>query len=194
MSDGMADEWELLARWRAGDADAGSDLVRRYFAPISRFFRSKVGNDVDDLIQQTFLACVEGRDRIQGGGFRGYLFGVARRRLFDHVRDRYKAREIDFSVSSLADLRTTPSEGIARTQRAQLIQSALLQIPAEAQIALELAYWEGLSGPEIAVALDVELGTVRSRLTRARQRLREVVLSMGGDASDLFGTDPVPET
>ena len=60
----------------------------------------------------------------------------------------------------------------------------------DAQITLELAYWEGLSGAEIAVALDIEVGTVRSRLSRARERLREIVVSLGGDASDLFGESP----
>lgn len=187
----MIDEWELLSAWRAGDAQAGNDLVARHFAAISRFFRGKLGDDVDDIIQQTFLACVEGRDRIEGTSFRSYLFGVATRRLFSHLRSTYSSkRDIDFSVSSLADLGTTPSEGAARNQRAQLLQSALTQIPIEAQIALELAYWEGLSGAEIAVALGVEVGTVRSRLSRARARLREIVLSLGGDASDLFGAEP----
>jgi len=50
-------------------------------------------------IQQTFLACVEGRDRIEGTSFRSYLFGVATRRLFAHLRAKYKKGvEIDFSV------------------------------------------------------------------------------------------------
>ncbi len=184
----MSEEWELLAVWRGGDNAAGNDLVSRHFAAISRFFRSKLGNDADDLIQQTFLACVEGRDRIEGS-FRSYLFAVARRRLFDHLRRSYRAPNLDFSVSSLADLGTTPSEGMARDQRAQLLQTALRQIPTEAQIALELAYWEELSGAEIAVVLDIAPGTVRSRLTRARGRLREAVKTLGGDSSNLFGTD-----
>ncbi len=187
----MTDEWELLTAWRAGDAESGNTLVARHFPAISRFFRGKLGDDVDDIIQQTFLACVEGRDRISGCSFKGYLFGVATRRLYSHLRSVYKTnRVIDFSVSSLAALGTTPSEGIARNQRAQLLQKALLQIPVDSQITLELAYWEGLSGAEIAVALDIEVGTVRSRLSRARERLREIVMSLGGDARDLFGESP----
>jgi RNA polymerase sigma-70 factor (ECF subfamily) len=186
----MTDDWELFSAWREGDAQAGNELVARHFSAISRFFRSKLGDDVEDLIQQTFLGCVEGRDRIEGGSFRSYLFGVATRRLYSHLRATYKTpQEIDFSVSSLADLGTTPREGVARNQRAQLLQSALTQIPVDAQITLELAYWEGLSGAEIAIALGIEEGTVRSRLTRARNRLREVVKSLGGDVSNLFGID-----
>jgi RNA polymerase sigma-70 factor (ECF subfamily) len=187
----VGDSWQLLEAWRAGDAEAGSALVGEHFEAISRFFRAKLGDDVEDIIQETFLACVEARDRIEGN-FRGYLFGVATRRLFQHLRDRYKQRNLDFSVSSLADLRTTPSEGVARNQRAELIRSALRQLPLDAQLTLELAYWEGLSGAEIAAALDVEPGTVRSRLTRARSRLREIVVELGGDPGELFGTATAP--
>lgn len=184
----MTDEWELLAAWRAGNDQAGNDLVAMHFQSISRFFRGKLGDDVEDIIQQTFLACVEGRDRIEGSSFRSYLFGVATRRLYAHLRSTYKkGQEIDFSVNSLADLGTTPSEGVARNQRAMMLQTALQQLPVDAQLTLELAYWEGLSGAEIAAALGIEVGTVRSRLSRARSRLRDVVVALGGDASDLFG-------
>lgn len=181
------DEWQLLEAWRAGDDDAGSRLVTDHFPAISRFFRAKLGDDVEDIIQQTFLACLEARDRIDGGSFRSYLFGVATRRLLGFLRSRYKNREVDFSITSLADLGTTPSEGAARNQRAELLRAALRQLPLEAQLTLELAYWEDLSGREIATALGIEVGTVRSRLTRARKRLRELVVSLGGDADDLFG-------
>ena len=107
----MVDDWELLAAWRAGDAGAGNALVAAHFEAVSRFFRGKLGDDVEDLLQQTFLACVEGKDRIAGVSFKSYLFGVATRRLFDHLRGRYRAgRPVSFSEISLADLGTTPSE------------------------------------------------------------------------------------
>ncbi len=185
------DEWKLLADWRKGDASAGSLLVEAHFPAISRFFRNKLGDDIDDVIQQTFLACVEGRDRIDGS-FRSYLYGIASRRLFDHLRLKYKDKRLDFALSSLADLGTTPSEGIAKNQRAQFLQMALLHLPLESQLLLELSYWEELSGQEIAVALKIKEGTVRSRLSRARERLREIVAGLGGDVSGLFGQDSQP--
>jgi len=189
MADATGDDWTLLAAWRAGNAQAGNQLATAHFPAVSRFFRGKLGDDVEDLIQQTFLACVEARDRIEGASFRSYLFAVATRRLYDHLRTRYKSREINTSHTSLADLGTTPSERIARNQRAKLLQTALRQIPIDAQIALELAYWEGLSGPEIAVALAIEPSSARSRLTRARDLLRDAVRALGGDVENLFGGD-----
>lgn len=182
-----SDDWTLLAAWRAGDTASGNRLASAHFPAVSRFFRSKLGDDVEDLIQQTFLALTEARDRIAGASFRSYLFAVATRRLYDHLRTHYKRRELDVSLTSLADLATTPSERIARDQRAQLLQLALRQIPIDAQVALELAYWEELSGPELAVALEIEPSSARSRLARAREQLREAVRSLGGDPENLFG-------
>jgi len=182
------DDWALLSAWRNGDVAAGNRLATAHFPAVSRFFRGKLGDDVEDLVQQTFLACVEGHDRIgDGASFRSYMFAVATRRLYEHLRDKYKRRELNVSHTSLADLGTTPSEQIARNQRAQILALALRQIPIDAQIALELAYWEGLTGPELAVALDIEPSSARARLTRARDLLRDAVQALGGDAENLFG-------
>lgn len=185
----QVDDWALLSAWRDGDAAAGNQLATAHFPAVSRFFRGKLGDDIEDLIQQTFLGCVEGRDRISdGASFRSYLFAIATRRLYEHLRAKYNRRELNVSHTSLADLGTTPSEKIARNQRAQILLLALRQIPIDAQIALELAYWEGLTGPELAVALDIEPSSARSRLTRARELLRDAVQALGGDTENLFGT------
>jgi RNA polymerase sigma factor (sigma-70 family) len=163
---------ELIEAWRAGDVLAGDELVSRHFPAVSRFFRGKVETDPADLISQTFLACVESIDRIDPDTFRGFLFAVARRRLADHHRARTGGAVVDLSARSLADLRTGPRSRLARREAAELLREALAEIPLDDQIALELAYWEGLSGREIAAALGLTENTARSRLARARERLR----------------------
>jgi RNA polymerase sigma-70 factor (ECF subfamily) len=165
---------ELLAAWRGGDRTAGDELIRRHFDPICRFFRAKLGDDVEDLIQKTFLDCVSSKERVADDGFRAYLFAVAKNRLYDHLRARYRAPEaVDVSEQSLADLGTTPSQALARDREEQLLLAAMRRIPLEYQIALELAYWEGLSGPEIATVLSIPANTVRSRLARARAAIKD---------------------
>ncbi len=169
---GVKVDSELLAAWRDGERDAGEELIARHFDSICRFFRRKLGDDVQDHIQQTFLDCVEGHNRIEGE-FRGYLFGIARNRLAMHLRTRSRAApQTDFSVQSIADFGTTPSQTIARSQDQELLLAHMQQIPVDQQILLELVYWEGLSGPEVARALDIEVNTVRSRLSRSRANLR----------------------
>jgi RNA polymerase sigma factor (sigma-70 family) len=170
---------ELLDAWRGGDKVAGDELVSRHWEPISRFFRSKIGDGGADLISQTFLACVEGRDRIEGENVRAYLFAVARRRLADHFRKTSRAGVADFTLSSLADLATGPLTEVSRRERAALLRQGLARIPLDDQIALELAYFEGMSTREIAGVLEIPENTVRSRLSRAREKLRAALGEIG---------------
>lgn len=176
---------ELLESWRAGDAKSGEELVARHWSSISGFFRAKIGDDGADLISQTFLACVEGRDRIEGDNVRAYLFSVARRRLADHFRKNARATAVDLSSLSLIDLRTGPATHVARRERRELLEEGLSRIPLDDQIALELLYFESLSTAEIARVLEIGENTVRSRLFRARERLRLALgeLAPGDEAS-----------
>ena len=74
----MATDAELLAAWRGGDADAGEILFDRHFAAVTRFFRHKAGDRLDDLVQTTFMTLLESPDGFRGeGSFRAYLLGVA---------------------------------------------------------------------------------------------------------------------
>jgi RNA polymerase sigma factor (sigma-70 family) len=179
---------DLLRAWRGGDRDAGDELVARHFASILRFFRGKLGDDVEDLVQRTFLQCVESQGEIREGDFRAYLFGIARHRLLDDLRRRVRHRQVfDPEECSVADLRTSPSRHLARNQEEQLLTQALRTLPVDQQIALELAYWESMSGPEIARVLAIAENTVRSRLAQARATLRKRL-------EELAASPPVAES
>ncbi len=166
----MSGDEELLTAWRNGDREAGDALLQRHFASVHRFFRTKLGDDVDDLVQQTFLGCVESRDRVTEGAFRSYMFGIARNRLYDRLRAR---RHVDLDTECIAHCGTSPSGKVARNQEEQLLLLAMQHVPVAAQIVLELTYWEGMSGREVAAVLGISEHTVRSRLSRARDALRE---------------------
>jgi RNA polymerase sigma-70 factor (ECF subfamily) len=185
----VAEDLELLLAWREGDAESGDQLLRRYFEPLCRFFRSKLDDDVDDLIQRTLLACLEQRERFRGeASFRSYVFAIARNHLYMHLRKRYRGPEIqDMSLSSLADLATTPTSRIAKDAQADLLMRAMDRLPMDQRIALELSYWEGMTGPEVANVLGIKSNTVRSRLARARDALRAEVASL--TRADAHGGD-----
>jgi RNA polymerase sigma factor (sigma-70 family) len=174
----MPTDLELLEAWRSGDRACGDALIRAHFAPICRFFRTKLGDDVEDLIQQTFLDLLAAASPVHS--VRATLFTIAHRRLLDRLRARYQLNAVELVSSlSVADLGTSPSSAVARSEQERLLHQALARIPLEHRIALELAYWEDLSGPEIAEILGITENTVRSRLARARQALREEVRALG---------------
>lgn len=165
---------ELLTAWQAGDQAAGEALFSRHFAAIARFFRNKVGDEIGELIQRTFLGCLEGHARFTGAGsFRGYLFGIARNVLYNHYRDRRRiAAEVDLGEVSVHDLSPTPSAVAARREEELLLLAALRRLPLQYQMILELSFWEDLTHAEIAEALAIPVGTASTRLRRAKQLLQ----------------------
>ncbi|MEM6993502.1 MAG: sigma-70 family RNA polymerase sigma factor [Myxococcota bacterium] len=184
----QASDTALLEAWRAGDAAAGNVLFNRHFQSVFRFFRTKVDGGVDDLVQQTFLACVEGRDRLRDKtGFRAYLFAVARNRLYMYFQ-RVGREDVDPAVSSLHDMGRSPSRVLVERAEERLVLEGLRRLPLDFQIALELYHWEGLTGPQLAAVLDVPEPTVRSRLRRGTQRLRDAIAELADSATVLDST------
>lgn len=174
------DDAELLRAWRAGDQAAGETLFSRHFSAIARFFRNKIDGDIEELIQRTFLACLEGQERFSGeGSFRGYLFGIARNVLYKHFRaDSRHGHAVDLDAVSLHDLSPTPSAVVARHEEERLLLAALRRLPLAHQVVIEFAYWEDMTVAEIAQALDIPLGTAATRIRRARQLLEEQMLAL----------------
>jgi RNA polymerase sigma-70 factor (ECF subfamily) len=167
-------DFELLEAWRQGDREAGGVLFDRHLSAVTRFFKNKAEGNLEDLVQDTFLACVDGRDRFAGRStFRTYLFAVARNILFDHYRARM--RDFDPLLSTVAGQVTSPVSALASDDDQRLLLRALRELPADFQVTLELFYWEGMRGAELAEVLDISPHTVRSRLSRSRAALREAV-------------------
>lgn len=167
---------QLLEAWRAGDKQAGELLFDRYFDALVLFFRTKVSRGVDDLVQQTLLACLEGQSRHRGEApFRGYLFGIARNVLGTHYRRISGPGALDLGSITLHDLGERPSEILARGATHRLLLEGLRRLPVRDQIVLELYFWEQLTAAEIATAMDAPEPTIRTWIRRARIRLGEEI-------------------
>ena len=166
---------ELLSAWRAGDKEAGSALFDRHWRSVTRFFSTKAGPAGEDLVQQTFLACVESQHRYRGDArFRTYILSVARFVLLRHLRaQRREPQALDPEVMSIAEsARSYTSVLFERQEHARLI-AALQTLPIDTQATLELFYWEGLKMREIAIIMECPIGTIKARLSRGRLALAE---------------------
>ena len=169
----MHGDEDLVTRWRGGDNSAGHMLFARHFDSLYRFFRTKCGNDADELVQTTLLACVDARLHFRGeASFRTYLFAVARQKLhrFFSTRPRF-----DPMLSSVADITTSVRTVIARDQAHAALIGALQQLPLDWQTLLELHYWEGVDTIRLAEIFGVPKGTIRVWLHRARVKLRDLL-------------------
>ena len=174
----------LLKAWRQGDLEAGELLFERYYAAVVRFFGNKVVGDPADLIQEAFEECIRSRDRVrESDNFRSFLFGVAYnvlRRYYERLR-RHDARFEPSSVS-VADMCAGPVTMVATRDEHRLLLEALRRIPMDLQVVLELFYWEDMTSAQIAEALGLPHGTVRTRLRRARKLLEGSLSKLSFDS------------
>lgn len=184
------DDAELLERWRSGEVAAGEALFERYYDPIERFFLNKVSNNIADMVQETFVACVEGRDRVQDSAkFRSYLFSIAYNVLRGYLRKSYRGGpQLDLDEVSVHDVAPGPGTLITDRREQRLLLEALRNIPVDYQVILELHYWEQMTTADIAGVLELPVGTVRSRLRRARELIEETMGRMASAPGELQST------
>ena len=164
---------ELLAAWRGGDNLAGNRLFERHHRSILRFFTNKVGPDCEDLVQATFLACVEGIDRFRGdSSFRTLLFAIAWNKLHGHFHASTRAHE-NFDPRDDPVHASAPTFGtlLAARQEQALLRVAMSELPLDVRTMLELHYWEAMSIKEIARVFDRKVSTVKTRMRRGREQL-----------------------
>lgn len=167
------DDAALLNAWTDGDSAAGNRLLERYFERLRVFFGARAEGDVEDLVQRTLMSCVRARDSVQrASSFRAFLFTTAKHELIDH----YRRRQIDVASpepDDEASERTTPSQFAIRREQRRVLGVALRAIDVELQVVIALHYWEGMTTAELAETLEIPLGTVKSRLRRAKEALDE---------------------
>jgi RNA polymerase sigma factor (sigma-70 family) len=154
--------------------DAHAPLIYRYIA-------RRVGREgSDDLVAETFVAAFGGRFRydLSRSDARPWLYGVATNVISRHRRDELKQLRIrragttPFNSADFAD--RVAFDVTARSLRAELV-SAVADLAEGDRDVLVLIAWEELTYEEVALALSIPIGTVRSRLHRARSQLRPVL-------------------
>lgn len=175
-----SDDATRLRAWADGDAEAGRALVEAHFDRVYRFFRSKLDRGAEDLTQEVFAACVAGASGYRGeGSFRAFLLGAARRILYKHYRSRAReGRALKRQWVSADMIEPSPSAAAAASSEVELLGRALRRLPLDLQIVLELHYWEAASTAEIAAIVEIPVGTVKTRLMRARTELRERIAAL----------------
>ena len=169
----------LLEHWRAGDRDAGDELLRRCRPMLSAFFRRRTTENVDELVQRTLVACIsanfEGRS-----SFKSFLLGIARNQFLMSLRSN-RPRERQASVSTFPE--DSPSQLVASKEELRILSAALNATSPPFREVLKMFYWDDLSVEEIARTLDVPAGTVKSRLGRGRSMIKARIIEAAGTDS-----------
>jgi RNA polymerase sigma-70 factor (ECF subfamily) len=183
-------EAALIARCVAGDESACTDLVAAHQRTVFNLAFHLLGDrdEALDLSQEVFLRVFRTLSRFRGqSSLRTWIYRIVINQARNRQRWRRRRRRADLvslddHLERCGDLEATtevlPDRLLASKETAARIWAAMEQLPFDQRTALVLREIDGLRYEEIAFSLDVAVGTVKSRLTRARQTLREELLGI----------------
>jgi RNA polymerase sigma-70 factor (ECF subfamily) len=170
---------DLWDRFRAGDREAFTIIYRRYYAEVTRFaiYMSGEQSKGEELSQDVFVWLMDHPKAFdsQLGTLPAFLKGIARnlvRRQWRNERRWRSLEEMNLRQPEAKEL-IAPSEETSAGADAALLRKAIIRLPLKYRAAIVLCDLEGESYEEAAVALQCPVGTVRSRLHRARRMLAE---------------------
>jgi RNA polymerase sigma-70 factor (ECF subfamily) len=157
-------------------------MVDRHFDLVWRSLR-RLGvaeSALDDAAQQVFIVATRKLDTIELAGERAYLLGIATRVASDMRRTWARRREVpDEQAEERLDPRVSQEELLDQKRARQILDDILKAMPMDLRAAFTMFEIEGMSAPEISVALAIPIGTVSSRLRRGREFFREQVARVG---------------
>ncbi len=179
-----AEALALIRAYRAGDGAALGRLLRVYeqrvHATCWRFTRNH--EDATDLAQQTFLNAIRHLDAFDGrAAFGTWIFRICTNACISHLRkEKLRRHQGEESMRGEAATEPLPASRVQTDEMHQRLHEALASIDTDARAMLVLRDGQGLDYAEIASVLGVPVGTVKSRLFRARSTLREEIERRGG--------------
>ena len=194
MTNSMSDE-ELMSEVRSGVGEMLGVLFERYQVPLFNFYLKLTGERTvsEDLVQEVFFRILKYRQSYrQETPFRAWMYKIARNARVDYLRRRKPETSWEPEMSPAV----APVDTAQQSQETALLHRALMRLPVEKREVLVLSRFQDLKYEEIAQLLDCELGTVKTRVHRALQELREIFhqLESGkawrGSSSEGAGTWP----
>ncbi len=180
------DETELIAAAQRGNLDAFNELVLHYQTRVYNlaYHIMKDPASADDATQEAFISAYQALDQFRGGSFRSWLLRIVSNACYDELRRRKRRPSIswdDFgdldkeANPHLADGGERPEQSLQRDELGDYLAQTIEQLPEEQAKVLVLIDRLSLSYQEAAETMDVELGTIKSRLYRARRKMRDLL-------------------
>ncbi len=185
------EELHIIRRVLDGDTNAFEGLVLEHQKNVYNLALKMLGNPEDamDASQECFLRAFRSLSGFQGDSrFSVWLYRMTSNVCIDFLRKKKRRAEVSMTVVNdedeeseleIPDERFSPEQALDRQERVRAVREGLQKLPEEYRRILTMREIGGLSYEELAEALDLELGTVKSKLFRARKKLCEVLLESG---------------
>jgi RNA polymerase sigma-70 factor, ECF subfamily len=179
-SKGVNDDRDLVGRARRGDREAFTQLIVQYQVPLYNMALRMVGrpDDAADIAQEAFLRAWEKIRTLREAPFKSWLFQIAANLCYDHFRrgKRYGVMPDEDQtghVVALGIATPDPQERAEANERTRLVRDSIAALEHDMRIAIILRDVNGMTYDEIASVLRVPLGTVKSRIARARAQVQD---------------------
>lgn len=197
-------EAEIVRRVLEGDADAFGAIVDEYQKNVYNLALRMTGNpeDAQDMSQEAFIKAFNSLASFRGDSkLSVWLYRIVSNVCLDFLRSRKRRQTVSLNMDDgeggtseleIPDLSAMPEEELNRRLTREAVRKGLLSLPEDQREILLLREIEGLSYDEIAQALGLEAGTVKSRIFRARKRLCAQLVS-GGNIPDGFTSEKAKE-
>jgi RNA polymerase sigma-70 factor (ECF subfamily) len=183
------DEEALIASAQKGDVRAFNQLVMLYQS-MTYNLAYRILSDPDaaaDATQDAFVSAFKAMRKFRGGSFKAWILRIVTNACYDQLRVKQRRPTDSLDdlpveqdhVAHLRDPSEQPDEFVERQQLGEVIQAGIMSLPPDQRVIVVLSDVQGLSYQEIAEVADLSLGTVKSRLSRARAKLRDYLLDQG---------------
>jgi RNA polymerase sigma-70 factor (ECF subfamily) len=178
------DEQGLVSRSKTGDIEAFNELVELYQRPVYNLAMRMLANaeSAEDATQDTFVSAYRAIGGFRGGSFKSWILRIAANSCRDKMRvaRRTQATSLDDLMDEVGDFiaddqSESPEDYAQRRELGRLLAASLACLPEEQRLVVVLSDVQELSYEEIAQVAGISLGTVKSRLNRARLRLRDLL-------------------
>jgi RNA polymerase sigma-70 factor (ECF subfamily) len=184
------DEANLIASAQQGKMDAFNELVLTYQQQVYNLAYRIMGDpaSASDATQEAFISAYQSLERFRGGSFKSYLMRIVSNKCYDELRRRKRRPATSFEDFGEVDEEANPAlinggegpeEHTERQAMARVIQAGIETLPPDQRVTLVLSDVQGMSYREIAETTEAPLGTVKSRLARARGKLRDYLREQG---------------
>jgi RNA polymerase sigma-70 factor (ECF subfamily) len=176
----------LMLAAKEGDMDRFADLFERHHVKLWEFFYRMTGSrsDSDDLVQDVFLRMLKYRSTFTTDSqFRAWMYGIARNARVDRIRKTPAEAPLGPESHDIAGSGAAPYALVEREEHYSMLGRALMALPEEKREVLVLARYQEMKYDEIGELLNVEAPTIKVRVHRAMNDLREIFLQMSNRKS-----------
>ena len=179
-----AEDSELIVRSKDGDLQAFNFIVQRYQSQVLNLSARIIGDRgrAEDVTQETFISAYQAIGRFRGGSLRAWLMRIAANASRDSLRgsQRRPEQSLDESLESASfqpvSAEPSPEEHAERSELNKELQKAILALSDNQRAVLVLIDVQGFSYEETTESVGASIGTVKSRLNRARRRVRDILM------------------